>query len=68
MPEETIIEESENAKQINKIGDFLHEAFCVEGDTKFHKYVPPLQGHEIHGMLFQIADKKRGEFFIAIYK
>lgn len=61
------MEKTELERQ-KKTGDFLHEAFCVDGETKFVKVTEPTQGFNCDGLLYQIDDKKRGLFFVAIYK
>lgn len=52
----------------NKTGDFLHEAFCVDGTTKFVKVTEPTPSFNCDGLLYEIEDKKRGLFYVAIYK
>lgn len=58
----------EEVESINRTGDFLHQAFCVEGQTKFVKYTQPEKGFNCLGMMYQIEDKKRGLFYVAIYQ
>ena len=55
-------------KRQQKTGDFLHEAFCVDGMTKFIKVTEPTAGFNCDGLLYEIKDKKRGLFYVAIYK
>lgn len=55
-------------KLITETGDFLHEAFCIDGETKFVKITEPTSGFNCSGLLYEITDKKRGLFFVAIYK
>lgn len=57
------------AQKINEVGDFLHEAFCIDGTTEFCKHVTLDNGSEtIFGALYKLTDIKRGEFYIAMYK
>lgn len=56
-----------NIELINKTGDFLREALCVDGEVKFIKYTTPENGFNCNGMLYQLEDSKRGLFFIGIY-
>lgn len=58
----------EDLERINKTGDFLHQAFCVDGETKFVKYIQPDNGFNCLGMMYQVEDKKRGLFYITISK
>lgn len=60
--------DKESLERINKTGDFLHKAFCVDGETKFVKITEPTPEFNCNGMLFQIDDEKRGMFFVAIYR
>lgn len=60
--------EKEELRKINHAGDFIHKAFCVEGETKFVKITAPNEGINCHGSLFEITDKKRGLFYVGIYK
>lgn len=59
--------EEELEKQ-SKMGDFLHEAFCVDGTTEFVKITKPTDEIKCNGLLYEINDKKRGLFFVAVYK
>jgi hypothetical protein len=54
--------------RIKKIGVFLHEAFCVNGKIEFIEITKPTPEFSCDGLLYQIQDKKRGLFFVAIYK
>lgn len=56
---------SEESDRINKTGDFLYKAFCVDIDCKFIKYVD-FEG--MTGLLYELDDSKRGKFMIAILK
>lgn len=61
------IEELENIgkaeEKINELRDFIHEAFCVDGTTRFYKYT---KMDNVTGIAFQIEDKKRGLFFVSL--
>lgn len=58
-----------DTQMINEIGDFIHEAFCVDGITTFDKIVEERRNMEILvGNRYKIEDKKRGEFFVTISK
>lgn len=61
-------EKLDELDRIGKTGDFLHEAFCVDGETKFVKVTEPTLNFNCDGLLYQIEDRKRGLFFVAIYK
>ena len=55
-------------EMINDLSDFLHKAFCVEGETKFVKLLKPTPEFNCDGSLFQMEDKTRGLFYVALYK
>jgi hypothetical protein len=58
---------SKEIQMINELGDFIHRAFCVEGDTKFLKTIDPSKEWACRGIMFEVTDKKRGLFYIAMY-
>lgn len=58
----------EEIEKILKTSDFIHSAFCIDGETKFVKITEPTAGFNCTGMLFQCEDSKRGLFFVGIYK
>ncbi len=56
-----------NSKEKNKIGEFIHEAFCVDGKTDFFKLTNPTEDMG-EGTIYKIEDKKRGTFFVGIFR
>lgn len=55
-----------NSKEKDKIGEFIHQAFCVDGKTDFFKSTNP--NNDIgRGAIYKIEDKKRGTFFVGIF-
>ncbi len=51
----------------NKIGEFIHESFCVDGKTDFFKLTNPTDDMG-EGTIYKIKDKKRGTFFVGIFR
>ncbi len=48
-----------------KAGNFLKEAFCVDGQSKF---VKELLVQNKTAIMYELSDSKRGTFFITISK
>ena len=57
----------ENTEIKNKIGEFIHKAFCVDGKTDFLKLTNPTNDIG-EGTIYKIEDKKRGTFFVGIFR
>jgi hypothetical protein len=55
------------SKEKNKIGEFIHEAFCVDGKTNFLKLTNPTDDVG-EGTIYKIENKKRGTFFVGIFR
>jgi len=62
MPKPEKITPEENTRK------FLHEAFCVDGETEFFKNTKPIEFLNSYGVVYEINDKKRGIFYVGIFK
>jgi hypothetical protein len=62
-------EETDWNKQRQEIADYIHLSMCVDGFVKFDSFINDKElirhGKELIGMLFEVTDKKRGNFYIA---
>jgi hypothetical protein len=59
----------EEQKQVEKMRDFLEEAFCVDGGCDFIECIEIKSIlKNMKGMLFALADTKRGRFYVTMSK
>lgn len=55
--------------EIENIADFIYESMCIDGFVKFHHFESiEINGKKIMGIIFEVTDRKRGNFYIGWYK